>query len=52
MVFMVSLTLMLLWGIVIKQPSPRRTFGEGGIYNFKVKFKWAILKIKAKMTAP
>ncbi len=45
------LTLMFLWNIlVIKQPAPERIFGGGGIYNFKAKFKWVILKIKAKMT--
>ena len=36
--------------LVIKQPAPRRILGGGGIYNFKARFKWAILKIKAKMT--
>ena len=41
---------MLHWDLVIKQPAPRRILGGGGIYNFKARFKWAILKIKAKMT--
>ncbi len=26
------------------QPAPRRIFDGGGIYNFKAKFNWTILK--------
>ncbi len=36
--------------MVIWQPAPRRILGERGIYIFNAKFKWVILKIKAKMT--
>ncbi len=35
---------------MINQPAPRRILRGGGIYNFKARFKWAILKMKAKMT--
>ena len=39
------------WFVIIWQPAPRRIFfGGGGIYIFNAKFKWAILKIKAKIT--
>ena len=29
---------------------PEGFLGDGGIYNFKARFKWAILNIKAKIT--
>ena len=41
---------MLLWDFGHQTACSQKVFRGGAIYNFKAKIKWAILKIKAKMT--
>ncbi len=41
---------MLLWDFGHQTACSQKVFGGVGIYNFKARFKGAILKIKAKMT--